>query len=251
MKELVASVKLLLKKSGGRMPVVLLLLLIVFAFAVVNQRRNFNIIRDNSANTQVNSDAENIVALQGPQILAGTRGSCSKLGVNLLDQWSYLTEYQQITDMGMGYMLQTVTGNDPETIKGWINNFAGTTVVRFCYADSGSCAFDFHKAEIGTPRNAGIQAARTINAVSSDVSKSFIVSPVNEPNSEHWAGDTPAQIAEFYEGFLEELNDISKSKTQIGSPTFNVHAGDGSFDVYFNGFTAGKGVGGWESDGIE
>ena len=174
-----------------------------------------------------------------------------KFGVHLITGPVQQDNYTRAENLGLEWKMEVIVDDSPEMVNAMVesvNSFSGKTIFRFCNADQGepgskiqdpSCQF---RTELtGSPAESGRKAADMILRVAERTSKPFLVSPINEPVSEHWFGgdlnddsnpNTMRAVSEFYTAFADILNgnQALRSKIEIGGPTYNVTA----FGYYTN-----------------
>jgi len=206
------------------------------------------------------------VIVTGPPPPTGTPGpggdtgvdGCEKFGVNLLVGPSTPEHYAHIEALGMGWYLHLTHGGsgDAAAIVSALNATSLNGVFRFCAGDSKEINPDTGATEevpntaceirtflTGGSCQSGEAAADIIIQAATSANKSFVASPVNEPNSEHWWGNNGTDLARFYECFSRRVRSSQAAQyVTIASPTWNINAGDGSFDVYYDAFVAAGGA---------
>lgn len=210
-------------------------------------KNNLNFNCDPMANYLINQgfDTPELRFAACEDMLESQQCNYDKFGIHLITGPGQQDNYTRAENLGLKWKMEVITEDTPEMIDAMaqsVNSFSGKTVFRFCNADQGepgskvqdqSCAF---RTELtGSSEASGEKAANMILSVAGKTTKPFLVAPINEPISEHWAGGDPnddsnaatmSSVSAFYQAFASKLNSDStlRSKIEIGGPTYNVTA---------------------------
>jgi len=210
-------------------------------------RNNLNFNCDPMANFLMDQgfDTPELRLAACDEILNNAQCSYDKFGVHLITGPTQEDKYTRAENIGLKWKMEVIVDDSAtmqDAMAQSINSFNGKSVFRFCNADQGSPGAKFQdqscqfRTEItGSSAESGKKVAQMVMAVARKTSKSFAVSPINEPISEHWYGgnpndltfaDTMPAVSEFYTAFVNELDTDAniKSRIEVGGPTFNVTA---------------------------
>lgn len=230
---------------------------------IVEPKTNLNFNCDPMANYLIEQgfDTAELRLAACDDILNDQQCDYEKFGVHLITGPIQQENYTRADTLGLGWKMEVIVDDSPEMVNAMadsVNSFSGKTVFRFCNADQGeagskiqdqSCKF---RTEItGSPAESGRKTANMILQVAEKTTKAFLVSPINEPVSEHWFGGdlnddsnptTMADASEFYTAFAEVLNanQTLRNKIEIGGPTYNVTAfgSYANFEKFHSEFSA-------------
>lgn len=201
--------------------------------------------------------------------------SYEKFGVHLITGPVQESNYSRAENLGLKWKMEVITKNSSDMISAMVssvNSFSGNTIFRFCNADKGTPGSliqdpdcDFRTEITGSPENSGKLVAKQIMAVAEKTTKTFYVSPINEPNSEQWYAINPKAdlndpsfkntmkaVSMFYKTLFDELNTNTniRNKVKIGGPTYNITAFGNyqNFERFHNEFTSKDSVDYWTAN---